>query len=95
MKTRVSLKYFVNIVPEESAKLRGLRGNVSYVGAWVAWVKIFFTWINVLRGSIYFCVGQFFFCVGPNFFVWVKLFCVGPKFCVGSFFLLRWSAFIY
>ena len=32
---------------KESAKLRGLRGNVDYVGQFFTWVKIFFTWVIV------------------------------------------------
>ena len=46
---------------KESAKSRGLRGNMGYMGACVAWValvnfwitkvKIFFTWSSILRSS--------------------------------------------
>ena len=51
----------------EPAKLRGLRGNVGYVGLWVAWVR-------GLRGSIFYVgcvgyVGKYFTCV--IIFTWV------------------------
>ena len=42
---------------QESAKLRGLHGNVGYVGAWIAWVK-FLRGLNGLRGSKYFLLGS-------------------------------------
>ena len=74
----------------ESAKSRGLRGNVGYVDAWVAW----------LRGSNFYVgcvgyVGQNIFYVGQHFtwviiftwvawvkyiFAWVNFFCVNPNF---------------
>ena len=68
---------------QEYAKLRGLRGNVGYVGAWAAWV----------RGSVS-CMGQMYFYVDQNFlggsiflrgltfFVWVKIFLRGSIFFV-------------
>ena len=57
---------------KESTKSPEWHSNVGYVGAWVAWVKIFFAWD----------------------FVWVKIFCVGPKFvclcfCFCFLFFLR------
>ena len=71
----------VGLIRDESAKLRGLRGNV---GPWVAWVR-------GLCGSIFYVgcvgyVGQDVFYVGHNFYVGCVglYFCVGPKiFCVG------------
>ena len=54
----------------ESDKSGGLRGNVSYVGAyvaWVAWVK-FLRGLRELRGSKYFLRGSAFY-VGHNFYV--------------------------
>ena len=66
--------------------MRGLRGNVGYVGPWVAWVN-FLRGLCGLRGSRYFlrgsifyvghnfyvgCVGQINFCVGPKFSAWVS-----------------------
>ena len=61
----------------ESAKSRGLRGNVGYLSAWVrgsvgcvgqiftwvAWVKIFFTWVIIF-----------------TWVAWVKIFCAGQIF---------------
>ena len=51
---------------KKSAKSRDLRGSVGYVGAWVAWVKIFFVWdfawVKV-------------FCVRPKFVCVCVLFC--------------------
>ena len=69
----------------ESAKPRGLRGNMGYVGAWVAWV----TWVKILFYVVHdFCVG----CVGQI------CFCVGLCLCQnilrGSSFF-RGSAFTY
>ena len=68
----------------ESAKSRGLRGNVGYVGwvaqiftwvAWVTWIKIFFTWV-----------------VWVNFFAWVAWF---QNFCVSQifYFVFAWVSF--
>ena len=86
----------------ESAKLRGLHGNVGYVGPWVAWVN-FLRGLRGLCGSRYFlrwsifyvgldfyvgCVGQIYFCVGPEIFVWV--FAWATLFCVGHTFLRGW-----
>ena len=65
----------VGLILDESAKLRGLRGNVD---PWVAWVNF----LRGLRGSIFYVgyVDQDVFYVGHNFYVG----CVGPKiFCVG------------
>ena len=54
----------------ESAKSRGLRGNV---GAWVVWVK-FLPGLRELLGSKYFLRGSTFY-VGHNFYVG----CVGQS----------------
>ena len=70
----------------ESAKSRGLRGNVSCVGAWVNFLR----GLRRLRESKYFLRGSAFF-VGHNFYVG----CVSQiYFCVGQFFL-RGSTCIY
>ena len=85
----------LKVLFDESAKSRGLRGNVSYVGAWVAWVK-FLHGLRGLRGSKYFLRGSTFY-VGHNFYVRCVgqiYFCVGQIFYVGPKFL-RWSTFIY
>ena len=65
----------------ESAKSRGLRGNVGWVAqiftwvAWVTWIKIFFTWV-----------------VWVNFFAWVAWF---QNFCVSQifYFVFAWVSF--
>ena len=63
----------------ESAKPRGLRGNMGYVGAWVAWV----TWVKILFYVVHdFCVG----CVGQI------CFCVGLCLCQN---ILRGSSFFH
>ena len=82
----------------ESAKSRGLRGNVGYVCAWVLWVKLL-RGLRGLRGSKYFLRGSTFY-VGHNFYVgcvgqiyfscvfaWVKAFCVGSKIMYRSNFI--------
>ena len=46
-----------SLILKESAKLRGLRGNVDYVGPWVAWVN-FLRGLRGLRGSRYFLRGS-------------------------------------
>ena len=46
-----------SLILKESAKLRGLRGNVDYVGPWVAWVS-FLRGLRGLRGSRYFLRGS-------------------------------------
>ena len=48
-----------NCLSRESAKLRGLRGNVGYVGA-----------VKFLRGSHGLCGSKFFFYVS-QYFTWV------------------------
>ena len=76
---------------KESAKSRGLRGSVGYVGPCAAWVKIL-RGLRGLRGSKYFLRGSTFY-VGHNFymgcvgqiyffawvFAWVTIFSVGLK----------------
>ena len=83
----------------ESAKSRGLRSNVGYVGAWVTWVK-FLLGLRGLRGSKYFLCGlpgSNIFLRGLNFFewvfAWVKIFYVVPNFLRGSKFFMFWSTF--
>ena len=70
--------FFSFIIPDlcmsirkESAKLRGLLGNVGYVSAWVAWVP----------GCVG-CVGQIF-----TWVVWVKIFLTLVSMLRGSYFL--------
>ena len=70
--------FFSFIIPDlcmsirkESAKLRGLLGNVGYVSAWVAWVP----------GCVG-CVGQIF-----TWVVWVKIFLTFVSMLRGSYFL--------
>lgn len=70
--------FFSFIIPDlcmsirkESAKLRGLLGNVRYVSAWVAWVP----------GCVG-CVGQIF-----TWVVWVKIFLTLVSMLRGSYFL--------
>ena len=65
-----------SLIIKESAKSRGLLGNVGYVGclgAWVTWVKFF----RGLRGSLR----------GSKFFTWVQNFCVGQFFLLWSAFV--------
>ena len=71
-------------IRKESAKLRGLLGNVGYVGAWVAWV----------RGCVG-CVGQIFTWVAWG--VWVKIFLTLVSMLRGSYFLrgLRGLVFLH
>lgn len=52
--TEIILK--AGLYPEESAKSRGLRGNVGYVSAWVEWVRgcmgcvvHIFTWVTWVK----------------------------------------------
>ena len=78
----------------ESAKLRGLRDNVGYVGAWVACVK-FLRGLRGLRRSKYFLRGLTFY-VGHNFYmgcVGQIYFCVGQFFYVGQHFLCELKFF--
>ena len=88
---------------EESAKSRGLRGNMGHVGAWV----------RGLRGSNFYagCVGyagQKIFYVGHNFcvgclgqyvfawvFAWIKIFCVGLFLPCVSFYLIDQIILLY
>ena len=82
---KVQKSFRTRLEKNESAKLRGLRGNGDYVGPWVAWVRgsvgPWVAWVNFLRGlrglrgSRYFLRGSIFY-VGHNFYVG----CVGPKF---------------
>ena len=65
-----------------SAKSRGLRGNVGYVGVWVARVKCL-RGLHGLRGSKYFLRGSSFY-VGCNFYVG----------CVGQTFFARVQIFL-
>ena len=63
----------------ESAKSRGLRGNVGYLGPWVRGLR----GSNIYMGCVGY-VGQNIFYVGHNFYVG----CVGQiHFCVGQTFL--------
>ena len=81
----------------ESAKLRGLRGNMGYVGSWVAWAhglrgSHFYVGGVGCGGRIYFCVGQNYlrgsiFLRGSSFFPWLKIFWVS-KFLRGSIFFV-------
>ena len=71
---------------EESAKSRGFRGNLGYVGAWVHGLRgsnFYAGWLGYLGQNIFylghsFCVGQIYFCVG----LWVC-----PKFIPAFFFM--------
>ena len=88
--TSNNYKLFLGNDYSESARSRWLRGNVDYVGAWVAWV----------RGCVG-CVGQIFTWVAwvtwvKIFFTWVlifpwvawvKLFLCGSKFFCMSLFV--------
>ena len=73
---------------KESAKSRGLRGNVGYVGACVAWVCGCVGCVGQFLG----CKGQNIFYVGQDFtlvisFTWIacqKHFCMGQFFLCGS-----------
>ena len=64
---------------KESAKSRGLRGSVGYVGPCAAWVKILRE-LRGLRGSKYFLRGSTFY-MGHNFYMG----------CVGQIYFLRGS----
>ena len=73
---------------EESAKSRGLHGNV------VTWA----TWVRPLCGSNFYVgwvgyVAQNIFYLGHNFFVSQIYFCVGPKFLHRVFF--AWISLFY
>ena len=68
-------------IMKESTKSPDLRGNVGYVGAWVAWIKIFFAWDFAWVKIFY--VGPKFLCV----FVFVLLFFV--FFCVDQLLFTR------
>ena len=57
---------------KESTKSPDLRGNVGYVGAWVAWIKIFFAWDFAWVKIFY--VGPKFVCVCVCVFVFVFCF---------------------
>ena len=76
----------------ESAKLRMLRGNVGYVGAWVKFLR----GLRGLRGSKYFLRGLrrsniflrgSIFLHGSTIFVWVEIL-LGSKFLRGSIFFV-------
>ena len=77
------LKHIFFNYRQESAKLRGLHGNVGYVGAWIVWVK-FLRGLSGLRDSKYFLFG--------SNIILCRSYCRSKIFAV--FFFFRGSAFI-
>ena len=76
--SNVELKVF------ESAKLRGLRGNMGYVGAWVAWVRRCVGGVGQIFTSCVGYVGLNIFYLGQHFSCELNFFCEGLSFCVGQ-----------
>ena len=72
-----SLPFFKILSRYESAKLRGLCGNVGCVGqvfkwvAWVTWSKIFFTWVIIFTWVVWV---KYIFVWVRNFLRWSEIF---------------------
>ena len=85
----------------QSAKSRWLRGNESYMGVWVAWVRGWVGWVGQIFAWVAWVTWVKIFFTWVIIFTWVawvKFFCVscvGRTYFVLFYFFLRRLAFIY